>query len=147
MHPNFEKILRFAQATGDKLVVTDVEGREPIVVMSLATYAELVGFSGLKKSIESEKTSEKSEKLHAEAAHEDLGIDQLSDDFFKNEPFVAQSETLDQRKSPERPKERAFKAPKDTPGEVKAKTEPILVKKQEPEATAQEEQFYLEPIE
>lgn len=38
----FERLLRFARRTGDRLIVTDPAGEEPIVVMSLDQYESLV---------------------------------------------------------------------------------------------------------
>lgn len=38
----FERLLRFARRTGDRLIVTDPAGEEPIVVMSLEQYETLV---------------------------------------------------------------------------------------------------------
>lgn len=38
----FERLLRFAQRTGDRLIVTDPQGREPIVIMSLDEYEALL---------------------------------------------------------------------------------------------------------
>ena len=36
------RILRFAQATQDKVIVTDTEGREPMVVMPFDMYEHLI---------------------------------------------------------------------------------------------------------
>lgn len=38
----FERLLRFARRTGDRLIVTDPAGEEPIVVMSLEQYENLL---------------------------------------------------------------------------------------------------------
>ena len=38
----FARIMRFAQRTGDRLIVTDPEGKEPVVVMPLDAYEMLV---------------------------------------------------------------------------------------------------------
>lgn len=38
----FERLLRFARRTGDRLIVTDPAGEEPIVVMSLEQYETLI---------------------------------------------------------------------------------------------------------
>lgn len=38
----FERIMRFAARTGDRLIVTDPAGKEPLVIMSLDEYEALV---------------------------------------------------------------------------------------------------------
>lgn len=38
----FSRIMRFAQRTGDRLIVTDPEGKEPVVIMALDEYEALV---------------------------------------------------------------------------------------------------------
>ncbi|OGL70107.1 hypothetical protein A3B32_03260 [Candidatus Uhrbacteria bacterium RIFCSPLOWO2_01_FULL_53_9] len=122
MHPNFEKVLRFAQTTGDKLVVTNTQGDEPIVVMSLTAYAELIGFSSLKQSV-----------------REDMIESEAVDKEEKNQPQV--------QKTLEKP---IFQKPKDTKGSVNnviVNDAPVLAEKQEQNDGMGEEQFYLEPVE
>ena len=41
MNP-LERILRFAQSTGDKVIVTDPQGRDPMVVMPFGMYEHLI---------------------------------------------------------------------------------------------------------
>jgi hypothetical protein len=143
MHPNFEKILKFTQSTGDKLVITDVEGNEPIVVMPLASYAELVGFSDLKRSISDELLERKAK---SDGMDEEDSIDALSkmpDEFFAPTEPVQDELALEENDTSKSP----FQLPSDTKAEVVAKKPPILAEKTENDSLIQEEQFYLEPIE
>ena len=149
MHPNFEKILRFAQTTGDKLVVTNLEGEEPVVVMSLTTYAELVGFSSLKQSV---KVSHANHREPSPKFHDEIDtLSRMSDESFsveepKHAPLRTDRKSLPNQ--PEKPSEKPiFKAPEDTPLQAEMHISQELAKKQEPEDEVAEEQFYLEPVE
>lgn len=153
MHPNFEKILRFAQTTGDKLVVTNLEGDEPIVVMSLAAYAELVGFSSLKQSVEGER---KNRRKPSPNLHNDIDtLSQVADEHFAVEeprPAPLRTDRKSLPKQSEKPQEKPsekpiFQVPEDTPLQAEMHISQESAKKQEPEDEVQEEQFYLEPVE
>lgn len=37
-----DRLLRFAQRTGDRLIVTDAEGKQPVVILSLDEYEALL---------------------------------------------------------------------------------------------------------
>ncbi len=37
-----ERVLRFAQSTGDKVIVTDPQGKDPMVVMPFGMYEHLI---------------------------------------------------------------------------------------------------------
>ncbi len=43
MHDAIKRLLDLARRTGDRLIVTDPEGREPYVLLSLDQYEELLG--------------------------------------------------------------------------------------------------------
>ncbi len=139
MTNQFKKILRFAQSTGDKLIVTDPEGNEPMVVMPMQVYAELVGFAGLKRSIKEDVAANIGEEVDALA--------NLPDEFFApNEPLQDEL-ALDANIGQESTKSDRFKVPEDTAPEPEVVNTPTLAKNEEVESGADEEQFYLEPVE
>lgn len=37
-----DRLLRFAQRTGDRLIITDAEGKQPVVILSLDEYEALL---------------------------------------------------------------------------------------------------------
>lgn len=139
MNDQFKKILRFAQSTGDKLIVTDSEGNEPMVVMPMQVYAELVGFAGLKKSIKEDVARNVSEEADSLA--------QLPDEFFApNEP--AQGEmALNANIGQKSDLKAKFKSPEDTSEPVVAEIAPTLANSEVENTGSDEEQFYLEPVE
>ncbi len=38
-----DRLLRFAQRTGDRLIITDAQGKQPVVILSLDEYEALLG--------------------------------------------------------------------------------------------------------
>lgn len=43
-----DRLLRFAQRTGDRLIITDAQGKQPVVILSLDEYEALLGGQGAK---------------------------------------------------------------------------------------------------
>lgn len=61
MDQQLQHILRFAQKTNDKVIVTDPEGKEPMVVMPFAMYEHLIqvgrNTSGIQESAQNSSVS------------------------------------------------------------------------------------------
>lgn len=49
-----DRLLRFAQRTGDRLIITDSEGKQPVVILSLDEYEALLE----RRSVPQQTTSE-----------------------------------------------------------------------------------------
>jgi PHD/YefM family antitoxin component YafN of YafNO toxin-antitoxin module len=118
---NFDRLLKFAQKTGDRLIVTDADGQDPIVILSLSEYEALLETKAKTKTI-ADALVAKNEKFttpHVETS--------LSDQF-DFEPDMIPIKPAD-----------------ETP--INAEPEPSAQEAaQAPAPEGNEEQFYLEPI-
>ncbi len=54
----FERLLKLAQRTGDRLIVTDPSGKEPVVILPLAEYEGLLDYKSFRRSAKSEDHQE-----------------------------------------------------------------------------------------
>ena len=123
MDNQLRRILQFAQTTGDKVIITDASGREPMVVMPFDMYEHLISVGRKNTDISGEIDSLE-------------GIDDA--------PFVPPVPMHDDLALEVGPK------PVEKVKEPVAKKEekaPTLAKKEEDEDVPGEEQYYLEPVE
>ncbi len=135
MNSQLHKILAFAQKTGDKVIVTDVEGKEPMVVMPFNMYEHLI------------ETGKKASGLGDFPVVADDEIDALTG--LPDEVFAPDASGHDDL-ALEVPKKSKKQAPEPVVTPIKAKnaqTELTLAKSDNGEDLPEEEQFYLEPVE
>jgi hypothetical protein len=130
MSDNLSRIIKFAQSTGDKLIITDPEGKEPVVIMPFEMYEHLIN-TGRKES----NISEKRTKPATEASVPELDLPDFDDLALESSVEEPEIEPIEVTAPP---------TPKKTPI-PKAKS-PTLVKKEDDEEPPEEEQFYLEPV-
>ncbi len=127
VNDQFERIMRFAQRTGDRLIVTDPSGNEPVVIMGLDEYEALVeGAMGPDGKY---------------PMMGDIDMDDEEEDFVSE---YGEAPTLEIIEEPvmESPVQPII----DIPTEPE-KTVPIMQNKApEKQAEINEEQFYLEPL-
>lgn len=134
MSSQLDRILRFAQKTGDKVIVTDSNGREPVVIMPLHAYEDLVALDW----------------DFAEASQDIDEIDiynDLPDEFYSSNMGVEDDlalETMDP--GPEMPAEEQIEAIEPVETTPVPENEPKLAENTDDEDVGEEEQFYLEPV-
>ncbi len=135
MSDKLSKIIEFAQSTGDKLIVTDKEGNDPVVIMPFEMYQHLLGL-GNKVDYNDPNFDQKEEVF----LPEDEYFDDLAMETDASEPVRV-------AKKPEKvqkPPFRQAQAPKRAESEEKS---PKLAERSTDEEDPEEEQFYLEPVE
>ncbi len=131
-HSELEHLLKLAQKTGDRLIVTDTEGGQPIVILTLAQYEALLLGAPTAKSEPQASTRDYS---HAP--------DEESVDLDKIEAAVAAV----QREYTEEPKVVPVKGQEEEVATLPAtdRGRQTIVRKQ-PIPEPSEEQFYLEAV-
>lgn len=135
MNSQLHKILAFAQKTGDKVIVTDPEGKEPMVVMPFNMYEHLI------------ETGKKAAGMGDFPVVADGEIDALTglpDELFAPDTAGHDDLALEPTKKAPKP------APEPVVTPIKAKnaqTELTLAKNESGDDLPEEEQFYLEPVE
>lgn len=125
----FERIMRFAAKTGDRLIVTDPAGTEPLVIMSLDEYEALV------------------EGALGPGDFDTHGAAHREDHATGDEDEYGEAPTLEiiERMPEEHPvPPAAHGAPRGVPVPPQARQEEQKV--QEKRQDPSEEQFYLEPL-
>lgn len=113
----FERLLRFARRTGDRLIVTDPAGEEPVVVMSFEQYESLL--------------------QNALGPSKGFALPRHDDDEADVPDFIPALEVMEEVPTVELPPERPEPQRRGTPPTAR-----IPEKPQE----SGEEQFYLEPL-
>lgn len=145
----FERLLRLAQRTGDRLIVTDPSGEEPVVILPLAEYEGLLDYGSFRKGGKSQ--------IHEERPHEDVrkpsfeveGSSTIGVDF-NVDPMNVEAE-IEGEFDPEALEEQVLAAMTEEEPEV-VPVQPILeaprrpVSRKDREESGGEEQFYLEPV-
>ncbi len=120
--------MRFAARTGDRLIVTDPAGKEPVVIMSLDEYEALV------------------EGALGPGDFAVTGMDGADDDDFDDEEY-GDAPTLEIiERAPEEPAAAAPVAPSPRMAPAPHVTRPEEQKIPEKRQDPSEEQFYLEPL-
>jgi hypothetical protein len=112
-----DRLLRFAQRTGDRLIITDAEGKEPVVILPLDEYEALI------ESRSSKPESVRGRDGSPTRPYENSEEEEESVDLAEIEAAV---EAVNREATPE---------PKIVP--ITRKTQP---------SEPGEEQFYMEPI-
>lgn len=112
-----DRLLRFAQRTGDRLIITDSEGKQPVVILSLDEYEALLG--GERKLAKEDGVGDRSTTRPYEKSEEEEEAVDMAE-------IEAAVEAVN-REYTEEPK-----------------VVPITRKPQAPEPA--EEQFYMEPV-
>lgn len=130
MSNNLSRIIKFAQSTGDKLIVTDVDGSEPFVIMPFEMYEHLVGVG--KKGEVVSATTDSSVASEPIMVNNDKDFDDLAIETSYPEPV----------RVPEPGSESQITEKQDVP----VPESPTLAIKQDIEEPPEEEQFYLEPV-
>ena len=81
MSDNLSRIIKFAQSTGDKLIVTDPDGSEPVVIMPFEMYEHLIKV-GRKETV----VGEEKEEISPETVSDELYFDDLALETSYQEP-------------------------------------------------------------
>ncbi|HBU27889.1 TPA: hypothetical protein DEB00_02110 [Candidatus Uhrbacteria bacterium] len=136
MHNQLNKILAFAQKTGDKVIVTDAEGREPMVIMPFDLYQHLIEISDPYSDTALFQDQEDDEMDTLAQLPEEFFVPEAQDedDLALEEPKTGRGEPVNIQSWPETER----KVPK---------MQPKLEEKESSETSEEEEQFYLEPVE
>lgn len=114
----FARLLRFAKRTGDRLIVTDEKGGDPMVIMPLSQYESLItGLLG---------PDEEYDEMPVHSEEEEIAEVEIDPEFL-NPPLEVVESRAEVPVAP-------------------AVTAPIQKTQQKPEEAAGEEQFYLEPL-
>lgn len=132
----FSRLVRFAQRTGDRLIVTDPEGREPIVIMSFDEYEALLdGAMGPGKGFMLPSIAEDEDDELPEFVPPLEVIDEASDInvVALDTPSVQPIRAAD------------TKSARVQTSRVHAQT-PVAQHRTQPTGDPAEEQFYLEPL-
>lgn len=127
MSDKLSRIIKFAQSTGDKLIVTDSEGNDPVVIMPFEMYEHLI----LMDSDDSVVVGAKEEGFPSVASR-DVVLDDLA------------LEASDQDTDVEAHRAPEHKTVEKSP--IPMAEPPTLAEKQSEEDFPEEEQFYLEPV-
>lgn len=138
MNTQLHKILAFAQKTGDKVIVTDPEGKEPLVVMPFNMYEHLI------------EIGKKSSGLGAFPVVAEDEIDALAgapDELFAPTAPDVDDLALEVPKTAPKPVPKVVPEPVVTPIETKdTQKEPTLAKNEQGDDLPDEQEFYLEPV-
>ncbi len=130
----FERIMRFAARTGDRLIVTDPAGNEPLVIMSLDEYEALVeGALGPGDYAMTGMEDDFDEDEYGDAPTLEI-VERMADESVDVTPAEPPIQTA--------PQPSAFVRPTAVPEFVKPEAQRIPEKQVIPS----EEQFYLEPL-
>lgn len=119
----FSRLLKFAQRTGDRVIVTDASGKEPIVILPLAEYESLMDA--------------------VLGAPEDID---LGEDFDSSETDWAGEEVVDQPKMAEPPLHVIEREEVSQPTPRPQESAPVRQPEPKNQPSGGEERFYLEPI-
>lgn len=128
----FERIMRFAARTGDRLIVTDPAGTEPLVIMSLDEYEALVEGALGPGDLEGEMTRD--DERWREMGEKD-------DDEYGDAPTLEIIE-----RAPEEPVVSVPVVPAPGLAPAPYASRPEVQKIPEKRQDPSEEQFYLEPL-
>jgi hypothetical protein len=139
----FQKLLRFARRTGDRLIITDEHGGEPLVILPFEQYESLVdGFLG----------PDDGEIAELEAEHNHTGHDHQQ----AEQPFEPEFESEEEEIGEIEIDPAFLAAPAEEPILEVIEPRPIPASIRPPEPPRQppsqaqnqggEEQFYLEPL-
>jgi hypothetical protein len=131
MSNNLSRIIEFAQSTGDKLIITDKEGKEPVVVMPFEMYEHLIKI-GRKDTGVNPNSSQITVKTQKNLEDELPDFDDLALEVDVSEPEIEPKEVREQKHQSKKP--------------VPKQESPTLAKNSADEEPPEEEQFYLEPV-
>lgn len=113
----FARLLRFAKRTGDRLIVTDEKGGDPMVIMPLSQYESLItGLLG---------PDEDYDEMPVHSDEEEIGEVEIDPEFINPPLEVVESRA----EEPVKPMMAVPQKPQQKPSELSG-----------------EEQFYLEPL-
>ncbi|PIR47546.1 hypothetical protein COV06_02580 [Candidatus Uhrbacteria bacterium CG10_big_fil_rev_8_21_14_0_10_50_16] len=135
MSQQLQEILHFAQKTGDKVIVTDNEGKEPMVILPFTAYQSLVERLG---SVSFTPVSSENESEEIDA------LADLPEEFFATESNNVDDLALE---IPEAPTKQNRDQIWPVSGSKKVENTPALAETDTSDAPEEEEQFYLEPVE
>lgn len=145
----FERLLRLAQRTGDRLIVTDPSGEEPVVILPLAEYEGLLDYGSFRKGRKSQSHEERSFENVRQPAFKAQVSESVGADL-RVDPMNVEAE-IEGEFDPEALEEQVIAAMGEEEPEVvpvppapEAPRTPISRKSQV--NTGGEEQFYLEPV-
>lgn len=145
-----DRLLRFAQRTGDRLIITDSEGKQPVVILTLDEYEAL---------LDGRSSAPRSRPEQAEVNHQPSPRQSSGQATVNREPMSeVEEEQVDMaeieaaveatnREYSEEPKVVPVRAVEEEATPVKVQSEvrrPVVRRPQPAEPT--EEQFYMEPV-
>jgi hypothetical protein len=84
LNSQFERLLKLAQKTGDRLIVTDPSGQEPVVILPLSEYEGLLdhgSFRGGREPQDVEERSYEDVPKSAPEAREEIGESEMEGEF------------------------------------------------------------------
>lgn len=125
-----DRLLRFAQRTGDRLIITDSEGKQPVVILSLDEYEALLdGRKQAPTRVESLRPMTAIEEEHVDMAEIEAAVEAANREFTE-EPKVVPVKAVEEEAVQVRP-------------QVEQRR-PMVRRAATAEPT--EEQFYMEPL-
>lgn len=125
-----DRLLRFAQRTGDRLIITDSEGKQPVVILSLDEYEALLdGRKQTPARAESLRPMTAVEEEHVDMAEIEAAVEAANREFTE-EPKIVPVKAVEEEAAHERPQAEQRRPMARRP----APSEPT------------EEQFYMEPL-
>ena len=137
-----DRLLRFAQRTGDRLIITDSEGKQPVVILSLDEYEALLDGrpaaprAGLRQAEANRHPSTVNREPMSEVEEEQVDMTEIeaaveaANREFTEEPKIVPVKAVEEEAVQERPQPEQRRPMARRP----APSEPT------------EEQFYMEPL-
>jgi hypothetical protein len=151
----FERLLKLSQKTGDRLIVTDPSGKEPVVILPLSEYEGLLDYKSFRRESHNEDYKERASEHVPEFAPQAMmkrGSEVIEDSSFEPEEETEgefDPEALEEQvmaamvmEEPEVVPVPQVRAPEPVMEEVPRKP---IARRNEPKEGG-EEQFYMEPV-
>jgi len=149
----FERLLKLAQRTGDRLIVTDPSGKEPVVILPLAEYEGLLDYKSFRGGEEAqdhesgfiEDVSESAPflgKVFGEEAPEDQGGGEVEGEF---DPAALEEQVMAAMVMEEPEVVPVTPSSVNIPREEREEERQPIARRNAPKE-AGEEQFYMEAV-